>query len=567
MKPVAADTRLEAAEALLAAGRVGQAVGDLRQLIAERPDFGDAHELLATALARSGDRVAAESALRAALTAGGGSARTATRLAALMLARRDASGAAGILAPFVDTPLADSPLLTIYGAALKLLGRHDEAVEAYAKAARLDPESAVAEHNLAGALGDAHRYAESADAAGRALNNGLKAPETWLVQGRAFLGLREFDAAEAAFREAIGQRSGYADAHSELAQLIWMRTEDLGLASEPLNAALSEARGDVELSLAKARLLEYAGDPLAGYDALGDALLVAGANPRLLSAATLLILDTDPELALQHAERAVFVAGQDGPPAAALCQANLALGRADIAAAIAEDLCRKWPLDQFPVTLAATAWRILGDPRYRELYDYERLVQAQTIETPAGWATLQAFLADLAAHLRALQELRAHPIGQSLRQGTQTAQSLARSDDPTILAFFAAIDAPIRAYIQMLAERRDLLGSRVTSGYRFSGAWSVLLRPGGRHVDHIHPLGWISSAFHVELPASIEDGHQGWLKFGEPGVVTSPRLGPEHFVKPKAGDLVLFPSYMWHGTVAFGGDAPRLAAAFDVLPA
>ena len=64
----------------------------------------------------------------------------------------------------------------------------------------------------------------------------------------------------------------------------------------------------------------------------------------------------------------------------------------------------------------------------------------------------------------------------------------------------------------------------------------------------------------------MERGHEGWLKFGEPGVVTNPPLGPEHFVKPKAGDLVLFPSYMWHGTVPFGGDEPRLTVAFDVLP-
>ena len=31
--------------------------------------------------------------------------------------------------------------------------------------------------------------------------------------------------------------------------------------------------------------------------------------------------------------------------------------------------------------------------------------------------------------------------------------------------------------------------------------------------------------------------------------------------------LVLFPSYMWHGTVAFADGAARLTAAFDVLPA
>ncbi len=250
----------------------------------------------------------------------------------------------------------------------------------------------------------------------------------------------------------------------------------------------------------------------------------------------------------------------------ALCQANLALGRASEAAAIAERLCRDWPLDQYPVALAATAWRILGDPRYRELYDYDRLVRPRTIETPPGWSSLEAYLDDLAAALRALQNRRGHPIGQSLRHGVQTDQALTRSADPVVAAFFPAIDPSIRAYIEILREHPDVLGRRVTEGYRFTGSWSVLLRPGGFHVNHIHPMGWISSACHITLPAAVERGHEGWLKFGEPGLPTAPPLAPEHFVKPRAGDLVLFPSYMWHGTVPFSGDEPRLTVAFDVLP-
>ncbi len=61
-------------------------------------------------------------------------------------------------------------------------------------------------------------------------------------------------------------------------------------------------------------------------------------------------------------------------------------------------------------------------------------------------------------------------------------------------------------------------------------------------------------------------GQDGWIKFGEPGPRTSPSLPPEHFVKPEPGLLVLFPSYMWHGTVPFEGKDRRLTMAFDVVP-
>ena len=79
-------------------------------------------------------------------------------------------------------------------------------------------------------------------------------------------------------------------------------------------------------------------------------------------------------------------------------------------------------------------------------------------------------------------------------------------------------------------------------------------------------MGWLSSAYYVDLPPSVNaDSRDGWIKFGQPAL----ELGqePEHVVQPKAGRLVLFPSYMWHGTIPFSGAATRLTLPFDVVPA
>ena len=50
------------------------------------------------------------------------------------------------------------------------------------------------------------------------------------------------------------------------------------------------------------------------------------------------------------------------------------------------------------------------------------------------------------------------------------------------------------------------------------------------------------------------------------GAPTRPPLEAEHFIKPEPGLLVLFPSYMWHGTVPFSGEETRLTMAFDIVP-
>ncbi len=78
----------------------------------------------------------------------------------------------------------------------------------------------------------------------------------------------------------------------------------------------------------------------------------------------------------------------------------------------------------------------------------------------------------------------------------------------------------------------------------------------------------MSSAFYIETPDSALESadRQGWIRFGQPPFSTNPPLAADHFVKPKPGRLVLFPSYMWHGTVPFEGDEPRLSMAFDLAP-
>ena len=56
---------------------------------------------------------------------------------------------------------ADYPALLRDAQALKAAGRVEEAVERYREALAANPTSGAAEHNFAGALGDAGRWAEA----------------------------------------------------------------------------------------------------------------------------------------------------------------------------------------------------------------------------------------------------------------------------------------------------------------------------------------------------------------------------------------------------------------------
>lgn len=437
---------------------------------------------------------------------------------------------------------------------------------------RLTPDDRIAWHNLASAAGDLGHVVEAESAARRAMALGLEAPETRLVLARALQSQRRLDEAEKAFRDAIARRPAYVDAHRDLAQLVWMRTGQASLALARLERALRAAPREVGLHLVRATVFEFAGDFDAALAALETGLTHVPAHKDLLrQAAHLLAL-------LGNVDRAVMLAGQAMRDASAgsaeriaWCEALLAAGRIDDAAPVAAALVAGLPDNQYVIALQAVAWRLSGDPRYRALYDYQNLVGVQKLEPPAGWSGLEAFLADVAADLESLHAFQAHPLQQSVRGGSQLHLQAPEFERPLIAALFGAIGTAVRRHLATVGPGDGPLRSRNRGEGVLTGAWSVRLRAGGFHTDHVHPHGWLSSACYIALPGALGDGAQGnragWLRLGQPAIPTRPVLEAEHYVRPEPGMLALFPAYMWHGVVPFEDEQPRLTVAFDVVPA
>ncbi len=585
---------------LLESGRITEAVALLSSIAHGQPRLADARRLLGLALHAAGDLDGAERELKAAVALDKKTPVVLVELAATLLAlgrgddaekalraalardRRHVP-AAGALARYliskgraadalkVTLPLVaagDDPVaLSIHAEALRALDRLEESIAISRRIVALPGADPAFTHNLAVSLVDAELFAEGELTANKLILGGLPTAETWRVRGRAVQGQGRYDEAEAAFREAIKRKPDMAITHRDLADLIWMRTGDVAAASEVLDAAIRQFPGDPALRIVKAKLLDFAGDGAGGYEAILPAVSGPDADPFADVSAAQIVMMMDPARARRHAERALSRAPDNPMILAVSAEASLAAGLPDEAARRAQTLRDLAPNDQQAIGLLATAWRMMGDPRYRALYDYDAFVKPRRLDTPQGWSSLDAWLADMTAALNSLHNLETHPIGQSLRQGTQTSQSLDRSPDPVIRGLFEAIHGPILRHIDELGRGRDPLRGRATGKYRLNGSWSVRLKPGGRHVNHMHPKGWLSSACYIALPDAIETGREGWIGFGEPGVPIQPKLEAEHWVKPEPGMLVLFPSYMWHGTVPFGGDQPRLTCAFDVVPA
>ncbi|KAA5804434.1 hypothetical protein F1654_00010 [Alkalicaulis satelles] len=458
--------------------------------------------------------------------------------------------------------------MTNQAQALKSAGRMEEALSAYEAAAAAWPQSAVAVHNLAATLGDMGRHEESAQTARRAIAMGLKAAETRLVLARALMNTGDLDGAAGAFDAACAANPFLSDAQYERCQLIWMRTGDRSEALKPLERDRTARPGSGPLDFVRARVLEYTGDMDAACQAI-EALASREPGNVLLQcqAAHMLNQHGRTQAALARARRAMELAPDQFVALEAWTNACLAAGDSAGARDGASRMLALAPDNQQAVNLQAMVWRMTGDARFGEVYDYDSFVRAQTIDAPPGWSSRADYLKDLAAELKAAHPYAAHPFGQSVRHGSQRPDILS-VQTPAIQAFRTAMSPLVDAYIDGLGAGADPLRRRRSAQWRIHGIWSVWLPPGGFHADHVHPQGWLSSAFYVELPSAVDSGgREGWIRFGESGIPAAPAQTAQHWVRPEPGMLVLFPSYMWHGTVPFGGKEARLTMAMDIVPA
>lgn len=467
------------------------------------------------------------------------------------------------LSPARSDLSAPDEALRLLAGMLRVQGLAADAAAVLEVQVQRQPGSAVAEHNLAAALGDCGRAEESEQAARRALAKGGRAPETWLVLGRALIGQGRLDEAEEAFCSALRLREDFLPGFRDLAQLVWMRDGDIGSLARTLAPleALARRRADAVLLLSSIQR-DTLGDK-AALDTLRPWLEQGSADIALAAAAAASGLQ--PALALEHARRALALSPQD-PRARLACLASLiACGRPEAAAAgLCEYLLRD-PGDQYARALLFTVWRMTGDKRALTPGDYRSLVQVARLAS-GGEATREDWLKRVASALRRLHPFRTHPFEQSVQHGAQAIIDPRAVGDADIDRLFEALREPIDAYIAAVRPRwRD---QPADGAWRISGAWSVKLAAGGRHTDHVHPRAWVSSAVYIETPPEVDaGGRAGWLRFGAARIGGAFSLPAEHWVRPEPGTVVLFPSYLWHGTEPFGGTGERLTVAFDLQPA
>lgn len=124
----------------------------------------------------------------------------------------------------------------------------------------------------------------------------------------------------------------------------------------------------------------------------------------------------------------------------------------------------------------------------------------------------------------------------------------------------------IRTYVDSFKDSDVGLIQSFPKQFSLSG-WRVKLMKGGHQKAHIHSGGWLSGVFYLQVPKKMK-ANEGAIAFSLHGydyrVENQDIPTKEH--TPLAGELVLFPSSLFHWTIPFDSDEERQCIAFDVIP-
>jgi Flp pilus assembly protein TadD len=449
----------------------------------------------------------------------------------------------------------DYRLWHIHGLILRELERREEALPSLRRAVELAPEAPKPAHALARTLYEAGL--PSIDAFGQALRLLPGDQDVLSELAMALVGAGEVGTALSGLEKIVARSPLWAKGHVMLAQLRWMEGEREGF-TRSFDDALRQFPQSIDLWRDRIVALMHAEQWDDALRVIAQGRSIAGDQP-LFSINEAVVRSERGETEAAEALFAPFLEVDDAPLQIRLVRHYLRSARPQLAGAIIDKwLARPEALMFYPY--ASIVWRLTDPARWEWLEGDESFVGTYDI------ADRLPPLAELADTLRGLHKLSGQPLQQSLRGGTQTDGDIFMRVDPILVRLREAVRATVAEHVAglpppdphhpLLAPRRDRIA--------FAGAWSVRLRNAGLHSNHVHPLGWFSSALYIALPPDIGVGEAGMLTLGEPrSSCFDIEMQPFRLVTPKPGRLALFPSYMWHGTRPFG-EGERLTVAFDV---
>ncbi len=152
-----------------------------------------------------------------------------------------------------------------------------------------------------------------------------------------------------------------------------------------------------------------------------------------------------------------------------------------------------------------------------------------------------------------------------LKNGVQTSGNLFNLEFESVKKLEIILQKQITKYRKIYENKKDGYIKSWPKKYKLWG-WIIVINNEGKLLPHMHKEGWLSSSIYLKRPKKNSD-HDGDIKFSLHGA-NYPSDGKNFNYKTvnlRQGDMVMFPSSLFHSTIPFNSTENRVTLAFDLM--
>ena len=169
--------------------------------------------------------------------------------------------------------------------------------------------------------------------------------------------------------------------------------------------------------------------------------------------------------------------------------------------------------------------------------------------------------------------LKFHNSGESdpksqplLSNGKQSSGNIFLNQREDIQKLKGILNKKVNNYLMEFGKSNEGFIKKWPETYSIYG-WLVSINTGGSLAAHIHKEGWLSGSLYFKMPTK-KTSNEGNIVFSLDGAnyPTDGKKFDKKSVDVNKGDLVLFPSSLFHHTIPFKSNEERVTFAFDIIP-
>jgi len=157
-----------------------------------------------------------------------------------------------------------------------------------------------------------------------------------------------------------------------------------------------------------------------------------------------------------------------------------------------------------------------------------------------------------------------------LHHGSQSAGNLFKRPEKSFQSLSKLIAQAIKGYYEQNKEKdkSSIFVKQFPEKVEFNSSWYVKMQSGGHLDSHIHEEGWVSGSVYLSIPKEKKDPNDGAIELSLHGDNYPKKHDnfPTKTYPVNVGDVVFFPSSVFHRTIPFSSKEERICIAFDVKP-